>query len=126
MGLVVRRVLFRSQEQINRAIDKALDCDNPLQKLEDGVLAIELFRGPTFAFKDVGASCMGAILAELNNNKADKNLTILTATSGDTGSAVARGFYKIPGINVIILFPKGKVSPLQQDQMTSLGENITA
>ena len=115
-----------TQEQINRALDKALDFDIPLKKLDDGVLTIELFRGPTFAFKDVGASCMGAILAELSNSKADKDLTILTATSGDTGSAVARGFYKIPGINVIILFPKGKVSPLQQAQMTSLGKNITA
>ena len=115
-----------SQEQIKKSIDTALNFNIPLTSVSSELSTLELFHGPTFAFKDVGASCMGAILSELNKDCNNKDLTILTATSGDTGSAVANGFYNLPGIKVIILFPKGKVSPLQQAQMTTLGKNITA
>lgn len=118
-----------SQTQIEEAIHNALQFDIPLVKIdssnkENPLYTLELFHGPTCAFKDVGASCMGQILAALNV-KGEK-LIILTATSGDTGSAVARGFYDIPGIEVVVLFPKGKVSPLQECQMTALGKNIKA
>jgi len=85
---------------------------------------LELFHGPTCAFKDFGARFMGAMLELLQ--VGGEHLTILTATSGDTGSAVAGGFFGVPGIDVVVLFPEGKVSPLQESQMTSLGGNIHA
>lgn len=110
-----------NRQQIEEAISKALCFDVPLVKVGNRY-TLELFHGPTCAFKDVGASCMGQILGMLNR----KELIILTATSGDTGSAVARGFYDIPGIKVAVLFPDGKVSPLQECQMTALGKNINA
>lgn len=84
--------------------------------------ALELFHGPTFAFKDYGARFMGGMLGAINDN--DRDLTILTATSGDTGSAVASGFFRVPGVRVILLYPAGRVSPLQESQMTTLGANI--
>ena len=83
--------------------------------------ALELFHGPTFAFKDFGARFMGQMTGRLNTTD---NLIILTATSGDTGSAVAVGFYNVPGVDVVVLYPDGKVSPLQEAQMTTLGGNI--
>ena len=83
--------------------------------------ALELFHGPTFAFKDFGARFMGQMTGRLNTTD---NLIILTATSGDTGSAVAAGFYNVPGVDVVVLYPDGKVSPLQEAQMTTLGGNI--
>lgn len=85
--------------------------------------ALELFHGPTFAFKDYGARFMGSMLGALNR-ESDRELTILTATSGDTGSAVAHGFYGVKGVKVLLLFPKGRISPLQESQMTTLGGNI--
>ncbi len=111
-----------AEQQIYTGIQKALPFDVPLVKIGDKY-TLELFHGPTCAFKDVGASCMGQILGALHRKK---ELIILTATSGDTGSAVARGFYDIPGIKVAILYPDGKVSHLQECQMTTLGKNINA
>ena len=89
-----------------------------------GLYTLELFHGPTFAFKDVGARFMGQMLGRLADK--EKKINVLAATSGDTGSAVAQGFWGVDGVDVTILFPKGKVSPFQESQMTTLGKNIRA
>ncbi len=109
-------------DRLEAMIRKAYDFDCPLHTLEDGKDVLELFHGPTFAFKDFGARFMGGMLGLLNDGSED--LTVLTATSGDTGSAVAAGFHNVPGIKVVVLYPEGKVSPLQESQMTTLGGNI--
>jgi threonine synthase len=114
-----------SLEEIRKITDDAINFPVPLVELDKGTFMLELFHGPTLAFKDVGARFMSRTMALLNKNQS-KKLTILVATSGDTGSAVANGFYKVEGIEVIILYPSGKVSPLQEKQLTTLGENITA
>ncbi len=106
-------------------IEDTLSFDIPLSEIKGGVYALELFHGPTLAFKDVGARFLARCLSYFTR-KDEKQLTVLVATSGDTGSAVANGFYNIPGVNVIILYPKGKVSGFQEQQMTTLGGNITA
>jgi len=93
--------------------------------LDDKKYILELFHGPSLAFKDFGARFMAQLMSYFNRGE-DKELTILVATSGDTGGAVAAGFYKTPGIRVIILYPSGKVSNLQEKQLTTLGENIFA
>ncbi|MDY6183251.1 MAG: threonine synthase, partial [Candidatus Cryptobacteroides sp.] len=111
------------QEQISAMVRKAYDFDCPLRTIEPGVNVLELFHGPTCAFKDFGARFMGGMFGLLNSE--GDNLTILTATSGDTGSAVAAGFFNVPGTRVVVLYPEGKVSPLQEAQMTTLGGNIT-
>ena len=111
-----------SAAQINRIVEGAYGFPVPLKHLGDDKYTLELFHGPTFAFKDVGAGFMGRALGELNDTGED--LVILTATSGDTGSAVANGFYGIEGIKVVVLYPDGKVSDLQESQMTTLGGNI--
>lgn len=115
-----------SPEALEAMVRKAYDFDCPLKALDSSVRVLELFHGPTFAFKDFGARFMGGMLGLLSqvSGGADEHLTVLTATSGDTGSAVAAGFYEVPGIDVVVLFPQGKVSPLQESQMTSLGQNI--
>lgn len=112
-----------TKEQINGIASEALDFNIPVIKLNDEICIMELFHGPTHAFKDVGARFLARLMSEF---KEEEPLTILVATSGDTGSAVANGFWKVPGIDVIILFPKGGISPYQESQMTTLGENITA
>ncbi len=106
---------------IDEVVRSAYDFDINFHWFDFRKAALELFHGPTFAFKDFGARFMGRMTGRLN---ATDNLTILTATSGDTGSAVAGGFYNVPGIDVVILYPDGKVSPLQEAQMTTLGGNI--
>ena len=93
--------------------------------LDDNIGSLELWHGPSMAFKDFGACFMAALMAYFIRNE-DKKHTILVATSGDTGGAVASGFYDKPGIEVIILYPSGKVSDLQEKQLTTLGKNITA
>jgi len=112
---------------LKEIIDDVLSFEFPLVAIEDQISTLELFHGPTLAFKDVGARfmarCLGYFLAQ---RKQQKEVTVLVATSGDTGGAVARGFYKIPGIKVVILYPSGKVSDIQEKQLTTLGENITA
>lgn len=103
----------------------AIDFPAPLIHLNERMRILELFHGPSLAFKDFGARFMARLMSHFNTGE-DKELTILVATSGDTGGAVAAGFYKTPGIRVIILYPKGKVSDLQEKQLTTLGHNITA
>lgn len=112
---------------LREIIADVLSFDFPLVSLEENVASLELFHGPTMAFKDVGARfmarCLGYFLKKKNQTE---EVTVLVATSGDTGGAVARGFYKVPGIQVVILYPSGKVSDVQEKQLTTLGENITA
>ena len=114
-----------SLSEIKNITDDAINFPVPLVHLDEQTFVLELFHGPTLAFKDVGARFMSRTMALLNKNQ-NKKLTILVATSGDTGSAVANGFYDVDGIEVIILYPSGKVSPLQEKQLTTLGKNITA
>ena len=97
----------------------------PLLKLNREMFILELFHGPSLAFKDFGARFMARLMSYFNRDEA-QDLIILVATSGDTGGAVAAGFYRTPGIQVVILYPSGKVSPLQEKQLTTLGENVHA
>ena len=106
-----------------------LSFDCPIVKVEDNIYALELFHGPTLAFKDVGARFMARLLGYFLRQGGDANhktVNVLVATSGDTGSAVANGFLGVEGIHVYVLYPKGKVSPIQECQFTTLGKNITA
>lgn len=112
-----------SETILRDIIEKAFDFKLPLNHIEGDLYTLELFHGPTLAFKDFGARFMGHMFSHL---RGDKELVILTATSGDTGSAVADGFYGIDGIKVVVLYPKGRVSDFQERQMTTLGGNIKA
>ena len=104
-----------------------LQFDCPAAKVKDNIYALELFHGPTLAFKDVGARFMARLLQYFIRMEGKSNLVnVLVATSGDTGSAVANGFLGVEGIHVYVLYPKGKVSPIQECQFTTLGQNITA
>lgn len=108
-------------------VTDVLSFDFPIVEIENQIATLELFHGPTMAFKDVGARFMARCLGHfLKQRGQTEEVTVLVATSGDTGGAVARGFYKVPGIKVIILYPSGKVSDIQEKQLTTLGENITA
>ena len=111
---------------LERIVRETLSFDCPVVKVEDGIWALELFHGPTLAFKDVGARFMARMLAYFNDGTDSRELNVLVATSGDTGSAVANGFLGVEGIHVYVLYPKGKVSPIQECQFTTLGRNITA
>jgi len=111
--------------QLKSILAETLNFKIPVVPVEKNIAALELYHGPTQAFKDVGARFMSRCLSHFNSNE-NKEVTIIVATSGDTGSAVANGFFKVPGVEVKILFPKGKVSAYQEYQMTSLGENIHA
>lgn len=113
------------QTVLEEIAENVFTFDIPLKPLDDDLYVLELFHGPTLAFKDIGARFM-AVLFEYLNRDEDRELTILVATSGDTGSAVASAFYGRRGIRVIILFPSGKVSPIQEKQLTTMGGNITA
>ncbi len=108
---------------IREIISRSISFEAPLVKLDDSNYILELFHGPTLAFKDFGARFMANILSHLNDGK---QITILVATSGDTGSAVANGFYRVEGIKVVLLYPHNKVSKIQEQQLTTLDENITA
>lgn len=108
---------------LREIISQQIDFDAPLHQLKDGKYILELFHGPTLAFKDFGARFLAGIMSHYAKTKKQK-ITILTATSGDTGAAVANGFHKIKNIDVIIIYPKNKVSELQRKQMTTLGDNI--
>lgn len=105
--------------------EDAMNFPIPLVQLEKNIHSLELFHGPTMAFKDVGARFMSRLMAYLHGDN-ERRLKVVVATSGDTGSAVAAGFFNIPGIEVTVLFPKGKVSNLQQKQITTWGNNIDA
>lgn len=105
----------------------AMSFDIPAIKVEPNIYSLELFHGPTLAFKDVGARFMSRLLGYFVRKEGEtKQVNVLVATSGDTGSAVANGFLGVPGIHVYVLYPKGKVSKIQESQFTTLGQNITA
>jgi len=112
------------QKDLSRIVEETLSFDCPIHEVEPGIYALELFHGPTLAFKDVGARFMARLLQHFNDGVG--NVNVLVATSGDTGSAVANGFLGVEGIKVFVLYPKGKVSPIQECQFTTLGQNITA
>jgi threonine synthase len=112
-------------EDLKILLKKAFDFEAPVIKLDDQKYILELFHGPSLAFKDFGARFMAQLMSYFNRDES-RELTILVATSGDTGGAVAAGFYKTPGIRVVILYPSGKVSMLQEKQLTTLGHNISA
>lgn len=106
-------------------LNEVLDFDFPIVEIENDVATLELFHGPTMAFKDVGARFMAQCLSYFSRGKKSE-LTVLVATSGDTGGAVANGFLGVDGVKVVILYPSGKVSDIQERQLTTLGQNITA
>lgn len=112
-------------DELRKIVDHTISFDAPLVEIEKDIFALELFHGPTLAFKDFGARFMSRLLGYFA--KAEQNeIVILAATSGDTGSAVANGFLGVKGTRVIVLYPKGKVSTIQEKQFTTLGHNITA
>ena len=114
-----------SVAEIEGIIDSSMTFEAPVVPLEENVGVLELFHGPSMAFKDFGARFMAAIMSHYLL-KAKREIRILVATSGDTGGAVAQGFYNTPGISVTILYPRGKVSDIQEKQLTTLGGNVTA
>ncbi|MDA0728349.1 MAG: threonine synthase [Bacteroidetes bacterium] len=111
-----------SHDELAPLLKDVLSFPLELHELEDGVYALELFHGPTHAFKDVGARFLSRMLSKVS----DTRLTILVATSGDTGSAVAQGFLGVPNIDVVILYPQGRISKIQEQQLTTAGSNIQA
>lgn len=113
------------EDVLKTIVEETLSFDFPVVKLNDNISTLELFHGPTMAFKDVGARFMARCLGYFNKNNA-KEVTVLVATSGDTGGAVANGFLGVKGVNVVILYPSGKVSEIQEKQLTTLGQNIKA
>ncbi len=110
---------------LQNIIETAINFPAPVVPITEDIATLELFHGPSLAFKDFGGRFMAQVMSYFNRG-ADRDLVILVATSGDTGGAVAAGFYQTPGIKVVILYPSGKVSPLQEKQLTTLGHNITA
>ena len=112
--------------ELHRICAEAVDFAFPLVPVTTDVAALELFHGPTLAFKDVGARFMSRCLGYFAKHGDTPPVTVLVATSGDTGGAVANGFLGVPGVEVVILYPSGKVSPVQEQQLTTLGQNITA
>ena len=113
-------------ESLRRIVYDTLAFDIPLKEVEENIYSLELFHGPTLAFKDVGARFMARLLQYFLHKEGKETVNVLVATSGDTGSAVANGFLGVEGIRVYVLYPKGKVSPIQECQFTTLGKNITA
>ena len=114
-------------EDLKKIVCETLSFETPLAQVEDNIYSLELFHGPTLAFKDVGARFMARLLQYfIRKEKGDSLVNVLVATSGDTGSAVANGFLGVEGIHVYVLYPKGKVSKIQECQFTTLGKNITA
>jgi threonine synthase len=114
-------------EDLKKIVCETLSFETPLAQVEDNIYSLELFHGPTLAFKDVGARFMARLLQYfIRKEKDDSLVNVLVATSGDTGSAVANGFLGVDGIHVYVLYPKGKVSKIQECQFTTLGKNITA
>lgn len=111
---------------LKQIVYDTLSFDCPVEKVTDNIYSLELFHGPTLAFKDVGARFMARLLQYFIRQESSKLVNVLVATSGDTGSAVANGFLGVEGIHVYVLYPKGKVSPIQECQFTTLGKNITA
>ena len=115
------------EESLLDIIKKTLDFKFPTVLVDENIYSLELFHGPTLAFKDVGAKFMSACMDYfIRNENLNKKITVIVATSGDTGGAVANGFLGIDGVDVVILYPKGKVSEIQELQLTTLGSNVSA
>jgi len=114
------------QDALQDIVFDTLSFDCPVVKVSENIYTLELFHGPTLAFKDVGARFMARLLQYFIKQERHNQVNVLVATSGDTGSAVANGFLGVEGIHVYVLYPKGKVSPIQECQFTTLGKNITA
>ena len=114
-----------NDEKLKQILEEVLDFDFPVVDISDNIAALELFHGPTLAFKDVGARFMARCLGYFSEENSNE-ITVLVATSGDTGGAVANGFLGVKGVKVVILYPSGKVSDIQEKQLTTLGQNITA
>lgn len=112
-------------DQLKRIVKETIDFPLPVVQVTDRIFSLELFHGPTLAFKDIGARFMSRCLGYFAKEKSEK-VTVLVATSGDTGGAVANGFYGVEGVEVVILYPSGKVSSVQEKQLTTLGKNIHA
>jgi threonine synthase len=112
-------------DELQRIVGETVNFDIPLIPVTDNIFSLELFHGPTLAFKDIGARFMSRCLGYFVKNSHQK-VTVLVATSGDTGGAVANGFYDVEGVDVVILYPSGKVSSVQEKQLTTLGKNIHA
>lgn len=113
------------EKELKRIVEETLSFNFPVIPITENISTLELFHGPTMAFKDVGARFMARCLGYFNKNNTNE-VTVLVATSGDTGGAVANGFLGVKGVNVVILYPSGKVSDIQEKQLTTLGQNITA
>ena len=113
-------------DTLKKIVYDTLSFDCPTVKVNDNIYSLELFHGPTLAFKDVGARFMARLLGHFISQEGKEEVNVLVATSGDTGSAVANGFLGVEGIHVYVLYPKGKVSAIQECQFTTLGKNITA
>ncbi|GGI57623.1 threonine synthase [Winogradskyella haliclonae] len=113
------------EKELKQIIEETLSFEFPIIEFDTSISTLELFHGPTMAFKDVGARFMARCLGYFNKNNS-RNITVLVATSGDTGGAVANGFLGVKGVDVVILYPSGKVSDIQEKQLTTLGQNITA
>ncbi len=129
IACIVARTFFGEDiepEILEEIVNDTLSFDTPVVPVNENVYSLELFHGPTLAFKDVGGRFMARLLGYFINKKGLKQVNVLVATSGDTGSAVANGFLGVEGIHVYVLYPKGKVSPIQECQFTTLGRNITA
>ena len=115
-----------NEEELRKIVYDTLSFDCPVARVADNIYSLELFHGPTLAFKDVGARFMARLLQYFIRQEGNEEVNVLVATSGDTGSAVANGFLGVDGIHVYVLYPKGKVSKIQECQFTTLGKNITA
>ncbi|MBU2921296.1 threonine synthase [Winogradskyella psychrotolerans] len=113
------------EDVLKTIVEETLSFDFPVVEINENISTLELFHGPTMAFKDVGARFMARCLGYFNKTNTN-DVTVLVATSGDTGGAVANGFLGVKGVNVVILYPSGKVSDIQEKQLTTLGQNITA
>lgn len=114
------------KDKLESIVSDTLNFDIPIKKVEEGIYVLELFHGPTFAFKDVGARFMARLLSYFVKEQHQDDVKVLVATSGDTGSAVANGFLGVDGIRVYVLYPSGKVSDIQEAQFTTLDQNIVA
>ena len=129
MAYVVADAFFGEDVEagaLKKIVYETLNFDVPLVPVNDNIYSLELYHGPTLAFKDVGGRFMSRLLGYFIQKQNDTKINVLVATSGDTGSAVANGFLGVEGIHVYVLYPKGLVSPIQECQFTTLGQNITA
>ena len=113
------------ENELRRIVSETVNFNIPLVPVTENIFSLELFHGPTLAFKDIGARFMSRCLGYFVKDN-NKKVTVLVATSGDTGGAVANGFYGVEGVDVVILYPSGKVSTVQEQQLTTLGKNIRA